>query len=289
MERFLILGIGSVLAILFIIQMDKGSNYAKMLAGLDGGTFPFHNLYIVGFGWSKSKILKFEGNVAARLKKEASVLYEPRYAEYYAVVSWAGAITYVHMGLMFGFLFAGIFYGNAKLMLAVGVIFAGYMAYYSLTNMKKTIEARTEECELQLAEVVSTMAILLNSGMVLREAWSIVSKSSDGALRLLMREVSENINSGMMEKEAFYNFGMKAGSLEIRKFTSAMLQSMEKGGAELSDFMQKQSSEMWNTKRQKMLQGGEKAATKLLLPIMLIFIGVIIIVITAAFGGTLFN
>ena len=271
MERFLILGVGSVLAILFMIQMSKGSNYAKAVAGLDSVGFPFHNLYIVGFGWSKLKILKFEGEIAARLKKEASVLYEPRYAEYYAVVAWAGAITYVHMGLMLGFLFAGIFYGKSSLMLLIGFLFAGVMAYQSLTNMKKMIVSRKEECELQLAEVVSTMAILLNSGMVLREVWSIVSKSGDGALHLLMREVSENMNSGMTEKDAFYHFGRKSDSLEIRKFTSAMLQSMEKGGAELSDFMQKQSSEMWNIKRQKMLQGGEKAATKLLLPIMLIF------------------
>ena len=62
---------------------------------------------------------------------------------------------------------------------------------------------------------------------------------------------------------------------------------MEKGGAELSDFLAKQSSEMWNQKRQHMLQKGEKAAAKLLAPIMLIFIGILIMIIAVAFGSFL--
>ena len=90
------------------------------------------------------------------------------------------------------------------------------------------------------------------------------------------------------EIDAIYRFGRLSGSMEVKKFTSALVQSMEKGGAELSTFMERQSSELWNFKRQKLLQSGEKAATKLLLPIMLIFIGILIIVMTAAFAGALF-
>ena len=63
---------------------------------------------------------------------------------------------------------------------------------------------------------------------------------------------------------------------------------MEKGGTELAGFLTRQSSELWSSRRQRMLQEGEKAATKLLLPIVLIFIGIIIIVMTAAFAGALF-
>ena len=133
------------------------------------------------------------------------------------------------------------------------------------------------------------MAVLLNTGMVLRDVWELVSRHGEGALYELMRKASNNMNSGMTEKDALFHFGRISNSPEIRKFTSAMLQSMEKGGAELGSFMQQQSSELWNMRRQRMLQSGEKASTKLLVPIMLIFAGVIIIVMTAAFGGTLFK
>lgn len=96
------------------------------------------------------------------------------------------------------------------------------------------------------------------------------------------------MKNGYSDADAIFLFGKASNSTEIKKFVSALLQSMEKGGAELSGFLAQQSSELWGTKRQHMLQEGEKAATKLLLPILLIFIGVIIIVITAAFAGSLF-
>ena len=158
-----------------------------------------------------------------------------------------------------------------------------------MTAMRNAVNQRKEDCEAQLAEMVSTMAVLLNSGMVLRDAWEMVGKHGEGALYELMRKALDDMKSGMTERDALFHFGRTSNSPEIRKFTSAMLQSMEKGGAELSNFMQQQSSELWSMRRQHILQSGEKASTKLLLPIMLIFIGVIIIVMTAAFGGTLFK
>ena len=132
------------------------------------------------------------------------------------------------------------------------------------------------------------MAILVNSGMVLREAWHMVGQNGSGAFYELMRKASDNMRNSHSDADAIFMFGKASNSPEIKKFTSALLQSMEKGGAELSSFLANQSSELWNTKRQRMLQGGEKAATKLLLPILLIFLGIIIIVMTAAFAGSLF-
>lgn len=104
----------------------------------------------------------------------------------------------------------------------------------------------------------------------------------------LMKRASEDMNNGFSDSDAIYRFGKASNSGEIKKFVSALLQSMEKGGAELTSFLANQSSELWKLKRQHMLQEGEKAATKLLAPIVLIFIGVMIIVITAAFAGGLF-
>lgn len=289
MARFIILGAGTILAILFLIQLHRGSRFESAVAGLDGMEFPLHNLYTAGFGWSSGRLLKFHGKIAAELKQEASLLYERQYADYYANIAWVETITFVHLLLALSFLLAGLFYGNAAFILAAGIFITVFMGFYSLTGMKNTVNQRREECEAQLAEMVSTMAVLLNTGMVLRDVWELVSRHGEGALYELMRKASDNMNSGMTEKDALFHFGRISNSPEIRKFTSAMLQSMEKGGAELGSFMQQQSSELWNMRRQRMLQSGEKASTKLLVPIMLIFVGVIIIVMTAAFGGTLFK
>lgn len=286
--QFIFIGLGSVLAILFMIQMKKGEKFESIVENLDSNVYPLNSLYSVGFVWSSTKLFRLKGKVAYELKTQASMLYEPQYAEYYANVAWAQMLTLVHLFASVTFMMAGIMYENAAFMLLVGIFMCVLIATYSLQNMKNTLSKRTEESEAQLPEVVSTMAVLVNSGMVLREAWNMVAENGEGVFYDLMKKATENMRNGYSDADAIFLFGKASNSTEIKKFTSALLQSMEKGGAELSVFLARQSSELWVTKRQHMLQNGEKAATKLLLPIVLIFVGIIIIVMTAAFAGSLF-
>jgi len=162
------------------------------------------------------------------------------------------------------------------------------VAVNTLQDMKKELNNRTMNCERELPEVVSSMAILVNSGMMLRDAWYLISERGNGDFYELMRKATGNMRNGMSDKDAIFLFGRESNSLEIKKFSSALIQSMEKTAVELSGFLANQSSELWNVKQQAMLQEGEKASTKLLMPIMLIFVGVILIVISAAFSGSLF-
>ena len=286
--RIVILLIGTVLAILFIIQLNRGKESAYLFENLDSAKFPLASLYPAGYAWSQSGPLKFKGNIAQELKSQAVLLYEPQYAEYYASTVWCQTVSLVHFFLTITFLLAGLMYGSRGFILFVGIAISAFAGYFFMTQMKSNLTERTEKCEAQLPEVVSTMAILVNSGMVLKDAWALVAEKSEGEFSDLMKIAVENMKNGYSDAEAIFLFGKASNSGEIKKFVSALLQSMEKGGAELSIFLANQSSELWKIKRQHMLQEGEKAATKLLAPIVLIFIGVIIIVITAAFAGMLF-
>lgn len=286
--RYILLSLGSIYAILFIIQLNKGQKYETVINSLDGRQYPLCNLYAVGFSWSSTKLFPFQGKGASALKNQAALLYDAQFADYYANVVWAQTLTFVHLFITVTFLMAGMIFTSVIFMLTVGIFLTVLIGVYCFSNMKNTLDRRTQECESQLPEVVSTMAILVNSGMVLQEVWAIVSENGAGAFYELMKKAGENMNNGYSINDAIFLFGKSTNSSEIKKFTSALLQSMEKGGGEIGVFLSQQSSELWNTKKQKMLQGGEKAATKLLLPIVLIFIGIIIIVMTAAFAGSLF-
>lgn len=287
MQLFFVVA-GSILSILFMLQLKKGERFEAAVENLDENAYPLNALYGVGFAWNETKLLKLKGKIATELKTQATLLFETKYAEYYATIAWVQMLTFVHLFMAVTFLMAGIMNENFVMMLVAGIFMCILTATYALQNMKNTLSERTAKCEAQLAEVVSTMAILVNSGMMLREAWNMIAESGDDALRNLMKKASVNMQNGYSDADAIFIFGRETNSIEIKKFTSALLQSMEKGGAELSVFLAQQSSELWNTKRQHMLQSGEKAATKLLLPIVLIFVGIIIIVITAAFAGSLF-
>lgn len=288
MLRFILLLIGTALTVLFIIQERRGDEASYLYENLDAGKFPLSGIYTVGYAWSIKGPFKFKGNLASDIKSQAAILYESQYAEYYASVIWAQVLSFVHLILAFTFTLAGLMYAMYGFILLAGIVTAGISAGFFLTQLKSAVDERTSRCEAKLPEIVSTMAILVNSGMVLKDAWKLVADNGEGDFYELMKRASDDMNNGYSDADAIFRFGKASNSGEIKKFVSALLQSMEKGGSELTAFLAGQSSELWKLKRQHMLQEGEKAASKLLAPIVLIFVGVMLIVITAAFAGGMF-
>lgn len=280
--QFICLALGSVLAVLFIVMMFKNASYDSYVANLNNDEYPLYALYSVGFGWSKSGPLAFSGNIRSKLINQAKLLYEQQYAEYYAALCWAQVLTMVHLFLTLGFLLAGAL--NFAFFAVVGIAVAALFGYYFLNKMKSELAKREEECSTELPEVVSSMALLINSGMVLREAWELIAYSKEGTIYELMRNACVQMQNGVSTVDAIYEFGVLSSSPEIRKFSGALIQGMEKGSKDLANFLVSQSSEMWEGKKQRMLQKGEAAATKLLFPILLIFGGILVIVISAAVG-----
>lgn len=274
--------LGSVLAILFIIKILRGEKYFYLVENLEGGEYPVKSLYCVGFSWSESKLLALKGKIREKLIGQAKLLYDAKFAEYYASLVWAQAITFIHLCLTIGLLLAGAF--NSALMLIIGLAMAGVFGFYFINRMNDLLKTRETECTAELPEIVSTMALLINAGMMLRNAWHTIAESKEGTVYELMRQSCVDMDNGMSEVDAIHKFGRLSNSAEIRKFTSALAQSIERGGSELADFLGRQSIEMWTLKKQLMLQKGEAAASKLLAPTVMLFIGIIVAVITGALG-----
>jgi len=233
--------------------------------------------------WAELPPLRLRGVLFERLEQNAKVLYGEMYAECYANVYYAMALSFFHFILCFGCLLAG--WQDSRNFFYLGIFLAIVGLIYGCDSMRQKLVKRTENCETELPEVVSTMAILVNSGMILRDAWNMVGGRGEGDIYALMRDASEDIRNGHADSEAIAKFGRATNSPEIIKFTSALMQSMGKGAGELPLFLARQSSDLWNEKKQRLLQKGEQASAKLLMPIMLIFLGIIIIILSSAFAG----
>lgn len=121
--------------------------------------------------------------------------------------------------------------------------------------------------------------------MILFNAWTQVAESKEGPIYDLMRSACRDVKNGMSESDAYYRFGILSDSQDIRKFSSMLVQSLEKGGAELTGFLTQQSKELWHQKRQYALQAGDAAAAKLLIPTVLMLVGILIIILSSVFLG----
>lgn len=282
--RIACLAIGTILGILLLIMMKKGSKYQEYIQALDG-MFPLKALYTIGYGWNETKLLKLRGKNLETLAGQAKLLYEAQYSDFYATVIWVQTLTFSHIFVCFGMLLGGAM--NFLFFALVGVACGGIFGYLFFTQLKEKLKTRQSNCLIELPEIVSTMALLINSGMPLRVAWSQIAESKKGDVYRLMLEANDDIRNGSSEADAIYKFGIFSNTPEIKKFASSLVQGLETDAKDLGRFLIEYSSEMWSLKKQIMLQKGEQAASKLLLPVSLIFLGVLVIVIAGAMGTLL--
>lgn len=278
----ILLSIGTVLSILFIIMLFKGAKYDYMLESLSGDAFPLKTIYSVGLAWQDLKIGKLRGLPGDLLRKDSNLYYSKNYSEYYARIIWAQVISFAHACLAIFFVLSGVLIDMSGFLGLVGVVACALSAYYFFTFTSGKIKTRTDECEKEFPNAISKLALIVNSGVILHESWEMVANGNKGTLYEMMQNSCEQMRNGVSEIDAIYEFGQKTNSDDIKKFTSALIQSIERGGGDLPQFLANQSSELWAARRQTMLQKGEKAAGALLMPIALMFMGVMMIVLAAA-------
>jgi tight adherence protein C len=181
---------------------------------------------------------------------------------------------------------SGIVSGTTSVLLVlVGFVVGFVLLSNSLKAPKENVQKRADACVLEFPNMVSKLALMINSGMILREAWFLVAESTTGELHELMEYSCDLMNNGKSDIDAVYEFGIKSGSKEMKKFSSIITQGLEKGNSELSNMLMQQSSELWELKRQKLLQKGDVAATKLVVPTTLMFAGIILVVVSTALSG----
>lgn len=279
----ILLVLASFSTILFIVHLIKGKQYASLVENLDSEEYFLKDLYIVGFSLSNTKLFKLRGKLERDLKKSSKLVWDNIYYEYYANLAWAQFLSLALLILSAGLTFSSLIGGEAGLMmLGVAILFVMAIWNLSMSKMKEAVAKRRDACVLEFPNMVSKLSLLINSGMVLREAWYLVANGKEGVLYDLMKKACEFMENGESDVAAIHKFGVLSDSIEIKKFTSAMVQGMEKGNSELADFLVSQASELWAHKRQLALQNGEIAAGKLIIPLGLTFAGIIMIIVSAA-------
>lgn len=278
-----ILALGTVFSIIFLVFLFKGGKYDYMIGPLDSDVFPLKFLYSVGFAIQDIKIFRLRGKLGGQLRNAAALFYGKKFGEFYARAIWAQVLSFVLVCLALMFLIAGLFSGDMCAFFAVtGVVLAALAAYYFITYLQNKLAERQAACEGELPNAISKLALLVNSGVTMHEGWKMVAFGKEGVLYDLMRKSCEAMDNGRSEIDALYDFSVLSNSPDVKKFTSALIQSIERGGGELPIFLANQSGELWSQHRQRLLQKGEQAASALLMPIALMFFGVMLIVIASA-------
>ena len=90
------------------------------------------------------------------------------------------------------------------------------------------------------------------------------------------------IQSGRPESVAYEEFARRCKVKEVTKFVSVIVMNLRRGGAEVIPVLRQQGDECWEMRKAAAKQMGEEAGTRILLPLMIMFVGIILIVATPA-------
>ena len=280
--RILLLVIATVLTILWIILAKKyEAEFKDLTDSIDPNEYSYPELFCVGFGIMKLLHIDSKSKRARKRIKEISEVQGNRYAEYYFYVingaKWTYGATVVVAMAILGAL------GNSGLATVFGVALAGLLMWYVEELMNDKLEEKRDQLLADLPQMLSKMTLLVNSGMVVREAWRKIAESGDRVLNKEMLLTVEEMNNGVAELDAYKNFADRCAIKEIRRFSSTMIQNMQKGNSEIAYFLKEMSDEMWEEKKHLVKRKGEAANSKLLIPTAMIFMGILVLVMAPTF------
>ena len=278
--NIIFLALSLVVGFSFLFFLLTSGEFQEYITPLDKKEFMMPEIYGVGFKIAKILKLEYKSREAKQTRDNIVILYGERYADYYLRVLYAQKISIVYFVFAIVCGLSALAEGTDKLLLfGLGVVLSGVLYYYFTTQPASKVKKRSIQFLNEFPNAVSTIALLVNSGMILREAWREVSLSDDSELYMEMRKVNEEIDNGTSEIDALYNFANRCVTPEIKKFTSFIVQGLEKGSKDLANALTNQTRELWELKKQNTLRQGELASSKLMIPLMVMFLGILIMII----------
>lgn len=275
--QLILLALATPFTLIWIyLAITGGKKYQKYTDSSFAKEFQMSELLCVGFSVMRILHISTKTRAAQAKIREVAEIKGKKYAEYYYYMLLGAKTTYTYTIVIVVMLLSAM--SNNKGLLFMGLIVGELLILYLDLALFDKLTARRQEILLDLPQVLSKLTLLVNSGMVLRDAWKRVSITGERVLYQEMQNTNLEMENGVAEIDAYRNFAERCNVKEIRKFTSLIIQNLNKGNEELAYFMKDLSDEMWEVKKSQVKQKGEKANTQLLLPMMLILIGILIMV-----------
>lgn len=207
--------------------------------------------------------------------------------------------TYYVLGNMFGYMILGITaaFLLIGLTLAMGLgprsvivgmaigLGIGMVGYLPYDTVDQTVKKRRDEIELQFPQLVSQMTLLIVAGMEINKAWNISSRGGSGTLYEEMCRVNLDLENNVSPLEAYGKFIKRCNNKYTTKLATAIMQNLTKGNAEIAKMFTQLNDESWSEHRHNARRMSEAVQTKLFIPTMLMFAGILIMVVVPLMSG----
>ncbi|CDO01795.1 Flp pilus assembly protein TadB [Oceanobacillus picturae] len=226
------------------------------------------------------KIMERLYSQIAKIQQKMISLYGNRTALQHTRMYVAQLISTSLVCLLGTFLFTLLSEGDTTI-LFVGIIFTVMIPYAMVAKLASQEKERKEDILTELPEVVNKVILLVNAGETVQQALIRCVTTTQNPNSPLIRELTETVNK-MVSNEPFHqvlnDLSKKCGIQEISIFTTTILLNYRKGGNDLILALRELSHDLWEKRKNISKTKGEEASSKMVFPLIIIFVAVMIIV-----------
>ena len=162
--------------------------------------------------------------------------------------------------------------------MVLGTLIVLVLVYSMYDDLNDLVKARRDAICRQFPNVVSKLALLVTSGMIMNRAWNETAASNEGELYKEMRLTADELSNLVPPEEAYGAFIDRCNTKETTKLASAIMQNLSKGNSEIGVLLRQMSAEAWNERRNLAKRDSENANSKMMIPTMLIFGSILLMI-----------
>lgn len=176
---------------------------------------------------------------------------------------------------------------NGLLFLAATPLVALLVYYGRDRELHGKVVDREEQMRMDYPEIVSSLALLIGAGMTVPNAWNRIAKDyrkerdGGGRKRYAYEEMLLTVyemESGVIQTRAYERFGRRCRIPCYNKLSTLLSQNMRKGSASLPSLLKAEAADAFEERKHSARKLGEKAGTKLLVPMMML-LGITMLII----------
>ena len=260
-------------------RIKKFKNETECLQKGDLGSI---NIFIMpGYVLQRRIEVIRKGGVHKTIMSKCFELYGKKHAANKAKQLLAKMLSYPIIGVACSLTFGVMLLGTENFTIGMGIIGIGTLLVLVLTyaiydELSDLVKKRRSAISKQFPNVVSKLALLVTSGMIMDRAWKETANSQQTELYQEMQKTSQELDNLVSPESAYSGFIKRCNTKESAKLASVIMQNLSKGNAEIGKLLKDMAREAWQERRHTAKREAEKANSKLMIPTMLLFLAILV-------------
>lgn len=209
----------------------------------------------------------------------------------YAYYMIASLLSYIYAGIFLAIFLAlvtmalGKAANNALLLAAAGfggMLLLGYIPYDGLHARARK---RQEAIDREFPDVLSKLALLVTAGMNIVRALEETADGGETVMYLELQKTVREVKQAASLEASLIRLQSRCDNKYLDKAVTLISKSYVAGNANLADNLRAVNAECWLDKKHHARRMSEKVQSRLFLPTMLMFIGILVVIIIPAMSS----